>query len=63
VRTITFTVQIQADHPKRSRTRTTVALKLCHDINNILAQYDGVTGAAQIMPTPRKNKLTTMPDD
>ena len=52
MKSITFTVQIQADYPKGSRTQKAVALKLCHDINNILAQYDGVTGGAQIIPAP-----------
>jgi hypothetical protein len=31
---ITFNVQIQADHPRGSRTQKAVALKLCDDINN-----------------------------
>ena len=31
-------------------------------INNILAQYDGVTGAAQIIPAPRNIKVTNTPD-
>ena len=63
MRTITFTVQIQADRPRGSRTRKAVALKLCQDINDILTEYAGVTGAAQIIPAPRKITLTNTPDD
>jgi hypothetical protein len=63
MKAITFTVQIQADYPRGSRTQKAVALKLCDDINNILAQSDGVTGGAQIMPPPRNIKVTTTPDD
>jgi len=59
---MTFTVQIRADLPQASQTPKAVALKLCHDINNILVQYDGVTGGAQIMPAPRNIKVTTTPD-
>lgn len=62
MRTISFTVQIQADLPKRSRSPKAVALKLCDEINNILAKYDGVTGGAQIIPAPRNIKVTTTPD-
>jgi hypothetical protein len=63
MRSITFTVQIQADLPKGSRTPKAVALKLCDDINNILAIYDGETGGAQIFPPPRNIKVTTTSDD
>jgi hypothetical protein len=56
MKSITFTVQIQADFPRRSRTPKAVALKLCDDINNILAQYDGVTGGAQIIPPPETSR-------
>jgi hypothetical protein len=63
MRTITFTVQIQADYSKGSRTKKAVALKLCHDINTILTKYDGVTGGAQIIPAPTNIKGATMPDD
>ena len=62
MKTITFTVQIQADYPRGNRTIEAVALKLCHDINKILAQYDGETGGAQIFPPPRKIKITTTPN-
>ena len=57
MKTITFTLQIQADYPKGSGTKRAVALKLCHNINNILAQYDGAIGGAQIIPAPRNIKL------
>ena len=63
MKTITFTVQIQADLPQASQTPKAVALKLCHDINTILTKYDGVTGGAQIIPAPRNIKGATMPDD
>ena len=74
MRTITFTVDIQADCPKRSRTPKAVALKLCQDINDILTKYDGVTGGAQIIlqlgisRSPRRRTTkptkqnTTLPD-
>jgi hypothetical protein len=62
MKSITFTVQIQAGLFTRSRTEKVVALKLCHDINNILANYDGVTGEAQIISAPRNIKVTTTPD-
>ena len=60
---ITFTVQLQADLPQGSQNRNAAALQLCQDINEILAKYDGVTGAAQIIPPPRNIKVTTTPDD
>jgi hypothetical protein len=63
MKSITFTVQIQADLPKRSRSPKAVALKLCQDINNILAKYDGMTGGAQIIPARRNIKVTTTPND
>jgi hypothetical protein len=62
MKSITFTVQIQADYPKGSRTSKAVALKLCDDINTILTSYEDETGGAQIFPPPRKIKITTTPD-
>ncbi len=62
MKSITFTVQIQADYPKDSRTPKAVALKLCDDLNNILAIYDGETGGAQIFPPPRNIQVTTTPE-
>jgi hypothetical protein len=46
MRTITFTVQIQADYPQDSQSPKAVALKLCDDINTILISYEGETGGA-----------------
>ena len=62
MKSITFTVQIQADCPDRAAAKKATAAKLCHDINNILVDYDGVTGGAQILPAPRNIKVTTKPD-
>ena len=63
MKSITFTVRIRADLPKGNRTKKALALKLCQDINNILAKYDGMTGEAQIIPAPRNIRITTTPDD
>ena len=63
MKSIMFTVQILADFPKRSRSPKAVALKLCDDLNNLLAEYDGVTGGAQILPAPRNIKVTMTPED
>jgi hypothetical protein len=63
MKTITFTVEIQADYPEGRQTKKAVALKLCDEINTILTCYQGETGAAQIMSVPRKIKLTTLPED
>jgi hypothetical protein len=62
MKAITFTVQIQADYPQGLQPPKAVALKLCDDINEILAKYDGMTGGAQIIRPPRKIKLTITPD-
>jgi hypothetical protein len=62
MRTITFTVQIQADYPQDSQTPKAVALKLCDDINTILISYEDETGGAQIFSPPRMIKLTITPD-
>jgi hypothetical protein len=62
MKSITFTVQIQADYPQGSRTPKAVALKLCDDINTILTSHEDETGGAQIFPPPRDIKLTTTPD-
>jgi hypothetical protein len=53
MKSVIFTVQIQVDFPKRSRSPKAVALNLCHDLNMILAKYDGLTGGAQIISAPR----------
>jgi hypothetical protein len=57
-RHLMFPGRIQADFPKRSPTSKAVALKLCLATNNILATYNGVTGEAQIIPTPRNIKVS-----
>jgi hypothetical protein len=58
MKSITFTVQIQADYPKGSGSPL-----LCHEINTILTKYDGVTGGAQIIPAPRNIRINTTPND
>jgi hypothetical protein len=63
MKSITFTVEIQADCPDRVPARKATAIKLCDDINNILAIHEGETGGAQIFPEPRNIKVTTTPDD
>lgn len=63
MKTITFTVTIQADLPTDGRTKKAVALHLCHNINNILSEYDGVMNAARVIPAPTKIKVTNTPDD
>jgi hypothetical protein len=62
MRSITFTVIIQADYPEDSQSPKAVALKLCDDINSILTSYEDETGGAQIFPPPRNIKITTTPD-
>jgi hypothetical protein len=62
MKTITFTVQIQADCPDPSPAKKATASKPCDHINNIPAQYDGVTGGAQIIPAPSHIKVATTPD-
>lgn len=63
MKVITFTVQIQADFNEHDLGKKAAALRLCDDINNILAPYDGVTGGAQIIPEPKNIKITTTPGD
>lgn len=63
MKSITFTVQLQADLPQGSQNRNAAALKLCQDINEILAKYDGITGGAQILPAPRNIRITTTQND
>jgi hypothetical protein len=63
MKSITFTVQIQADYPQGSQTPKAVALKLCQDINEILAKFDAITGGAQIIPAPRNIRVATTPND
>ena len=63
MKSVIFTVQIQVDFPKRSRSPKAVALNLCHDLNMILAKYDGLTGGAQIISAPRNIKVTKTSSD
>jgi hypothetical protein len=63
VKTLNLTVRILADLPRSCRALKAVALKLCQDISNILAKYDGAKGGAQVIPAPRNIKVATMPDD
>jgi len=63
MKSITFTVQLQADCPDRSPAKKATAIKLCQDINEILAKYDGMTGGAQIIPAPRNIRVATTPND
>lgn len=62
MKSITSTVRIQADLPQGSQNKKAAALKLCDEINEILAYHEGMTGGAQIMPPPREIKLTTAPE-
>ena len=63
MKSITFTVQIQADFNERGLSKTSKSQQLCDDINEILARYDGVTGGAQIMGTPRQIIVRTLAED
>ena len=58
MKSITFTVQIQADYPKGSRTKKAVALQLCHEINTILTKYDaGRLNQPQLNPARQPGSL------
>ena len=57
MKSITFTVQIQADFNERGLSKTARAKELCQQINEILAVYDETTGGAQIMSTPKVIKI------
>jgi hypothetical protein len=61
MKTITFTVQIQADINERPETKEKIATDLCYDINRTLANYEGLLGGAQIMPKPKNIKITSTP--
>jgi hypothetical protein len=56
MKTITFTVQIQADIHERPGKKEKIATDLCQYINRILTKYDGMLGGAQIMPNQRASK-------
>jgi hypothetical protein len=42
MKSITFTVQIQTDFNWSNQDEKATALKLCRDINNILANHEGL---------------------
>ena len=59
MKSITFTVQIQADFFDHKQIgKKAAAIWLCKDINQILAKYDGSTGGAQIIHEPKEIKVT-----
>ncbi len=59
MKSITFTVQIQADfYDRRERGKKAAAILLCDDINLILGKYEAVTGGAQIVYVPESIKVT-----
>jgi hypothetical protein len=62
-KTITFTVQIQADINERPGSKEKVATELCYDINRTLANYERLLGGAQMMPKPKNIKITSPPGD
>ena len=62
MKTITFTVQIQADCNGSGSAKKAIALRLCHDINIILTKYEGMTGGAQIIPMPKNINVSTTTD-
>lgn len=59
MKSITFTVQIQADFNERGLSKQSKARKLFHTINEILAAHDGTTGGAQIISPPRAIEVNT----
>lgn len=63
LKTITFTVQIQADMNERLGTRKKLATDLCQDINRILSNYEGMLGGAQIISNAKAIKTTSTPED
>ena len=63
MKTIIFTVQIQADINERPGTKKKLATDLCQDINRILVNYEGMLGGAQIMPKPTNIKIASTPED
>jgi hypothetical protein len=63
MKTISFTVRIQADVNERPGAKKKLAADLCQDINRILTNFDGMLGGAQIMPKPKNIKITSTPED
>ena len=63
MKSITFTVQIQADFTERDLGKASRTRQLCRDINEILARYDGMTGGAQVISRPKTIMVTTTAED
>lgn len=63
MKSITFTVQIQADFNERGLSKTAKAKELCQQINEILTTYDDTTGGAQILSRPKSIKVVTTPEN
>jgi len=63
MKSITFTVKIQADFNERDLVKTSKTRQLCRDINEILARYDGMTRGAQIISRPKTIMVTTTAED
>ncbi len=63
MKSITFTVKIQADFNERDLGNTSKTRQLCRDINEILARYDAMTGGAQIISRPKTIMVTTTAED
>lgn len=63
MKSITFTVQIQADFNQRGLRKTPKAKELCRQINEILTTYDSMTSGARIMSRPKAIKVMGTPDD
>ena len=63
MKSITFSVQIQADFRDGRVGKKATAVTLCRDINVILMKYDGMTGGAQILQEPRNIKVSKTSSD
>ena len=63
MKSITFTVEIQADFNEADLKKTSKTRQLCRDINEILAKYDGMIGGAQIISRPKIIKVSNLTED
>jgi hypothetical protein len=63
MKSITFTVEIQADFNERGLGKTASAKELCNQINEILTTHYGTIAGAQIMSRPKAIKVIAMPED
>lgn len=63
MKSITFTVQVQADFAERVLGKTAKARQLCRHINNILLKYESGTGGAQLIGAPRRITIRNIPWD